>query len=453
MKLVLFELRLMLHSRLASAALVLFMAMMSLSVYVGLQASHRQQQALARIAAEHRDELAVVAAKYRTGGEAGYAAYSTPHLTMHPPSPLAFAAFGQRDLQPYSLRVRLLGLHSQLYESEQVHPDLVMPGRFDFAFVLVYLAPLFVITLMHDLLSGERERGRLRLLLSLPHAPSALWGRRVGVRLGTLMLAALLPLALGTMRSGALLGDFALAALVSACYLGFWFGLAALVAARANTSAASAATLLALLVTLTMVLPTVANALIARAVPVSQGVELALAQRQAVHEGWDLPKQETFAKFFRTHPEWRGTAPVTTRFHWKWYYAMHQAGDDAVADQVAQYRSSMLARERWTANAGLVLPSVALQLVLHRMAHTDLHGQLAYQRRIEAFHGALRAFYYPFIFNERTFGPAEFRRAPVYRAEAGAVSVPAGLVTALALLAAMACAAGLRGLARPGRSD
>lgn len=452
MKLVMIELRLMLQSRLASAALLLFSALMSLSVCVGLQASHSQHQALARIAAEHRDDVAVVAAKYREGGEAGYAAYSTPHLTAHPPSPLAFAAFGQRDLQPYSLRIRLLGLHSQLYESEQVHPDLVMPGRFDYAFVLVYLAPLFVITLMHDLLSGERERGRLRLLLSLPHGPGALWGRRIGVRLVTVVLAALVPLAAGTSLSGAQPADFALAALVSTCYLVFWFGLAALVAARAQTSAASAAILLALLVTLTMILPTMANALIARAVPVSKGVELALAQRQAVHEGWDLPKYETFEKFFRTHPEWRGTPPVTTRFHWKWYYAMHQAGDDAVADQVAQYRSSMLARERWTANAGFVLPSVALQLVLHRMAQTDLRGQLDYQRRIEAFHGRLRAFYYPYIFEDRRFGPKEFASMPAYESGLEPAAVPAGLVSALALLAAFAFALGWRTMAGSGRN-
>lgn len=452
MKLFLIELRLMLQSRLASAALLLFFALVSLSVHAGLQASYSQQQALARIAAEHSDDVAVVTARYRDGGEAGYAAYSTPHLTTNPPSALAFAAFGQRDLQPYSLRVRLLGLHSQLYESDQVHPDLVMLGRFDFAFVLVYLAPLFVIALMHDLLSGERERGRLRLLLSLPHRPAALWRRRIAQRLLTVLLAALLPLAVGMAISGAQLSHFALVALVSVCYLGFWVGLAAVVAARARTSAGSAASLLACLVTLTMILPTVVNAVVARAIPVSKGVELALAQRQAVHEGWDRPKPETFERFFRTHPGWRGTSPVNTRFHWKWYYAMHQAGDDLVADQVAQYRASMLERERWSANAGLFLPSVAVQLVLHRMAQTDLRGQLAYQSRIEAFHGTLRRFYYPYIFHERKFGPGEFAITPVFQNGSEPVALPAGLLAALAFLSVLAMASGLREAARAERN-
>jgi len=172
-----------------------------------------------------------------------------------------------------------------------------------------------------------------------------------------------------------------------------------------------------------------------------------------VHEGWDRPKPETFERFFRTHPQWRGTPPVNTRFHWKWYYAMHQAGDDLVADQVAQYRQSMLERERWSANAGLFLPSVAVQLVLHRLARTDLREQLEYHGRIEGFHGTLRKFYYPYIFHERKFGPREFALTPVFQPSNEPGPLLAGLLAALALLSALAMAVGLREAARAERND
>lgn len=444
MKLALFELKLMLHSRLARAALLLFFVLGVLSVGAGLHAVSTQQAALARIASAHQSDVATVASKYRDGGDAGSAAYGTPHLTTNPPSALAFAAFGQRDLQPYSLRVRLLGLQAQLYESELNNPELAMPGRFDFAFVLAYLAPLFIIALMHDLVTGERESGRLRLLASLPQPQTVLWLRRIAARFIVLLLAALLPLAAGMVLSGAGVTAFALLAGSAALYLAFWFGLAAWVGRRATTSAVSAATLLALLVVLTMVLPTIVNALIARLVPVSTGVELALGQRQAVHQGWDLPKPVTFEKFFRTHPEWRDTPPVTGRFHWKWYYAMHQAGDDAVADQVAQYRHSMQERERLTRRAAWVLPSVAMQLVLHRAAQTDLQSQVDYQRRIEAFHTRLRHYYYPYLFNERPFGEKDFAGTPRFAATPAAMDFQLPALVALALLAGLMLAAGLR---------
>ena len=107
------ELRLALHSRLAAGALVLLLALSLLSIWSGLQATGSQRAALERIAVVQRDDVAAVAKNYRKGGEAGLAGYYTPHLTDNPPTPLAFAAFGQRDVQPYSLRVRLLGLQAQ----------------------------------------------------------------------------------------------------------------------------------------------------------------------------------------------------------------------------------------------------------------------------------------------------------------------------------------------------
>ncbi|MFC5462764.1 DUF3526 domain-containing protein [Massilia niabensis] len=450
MKALIFELRLVLHSRLALGAVALLLVLSALSVWSGLQASSAQRDALARVAASHQAEVRALAGKHANAADAGQVAYDTPHLTTNPPSPLAFAAFGQRDVQPFALRVRLLGLHSQLYESEAINPELAMAGRFDFAFLLVYLAPLFVIALMHDLVTGERESGRLRLLASLPAQAAVLWRRRFALRYALLWLALLLPLAAGVAVAGAGVAALGQLGLVVSLYLLFWFGLAAWVAGRAGTSAGSAAILLACLVGLSMVAPTALDAAIARGVPVSKGVELALAQRQEVHQGWDLPKPVTFEKFFRTHPEWQDTPPVTGRFHWKWYYAMHQAGDQAVAPQVAQYRASLLAREDWTARAGLLLAPVNVQVLMHRLAATDLRAQLAYQERIAGFHTQLRRFFYPYFFHERSFGKADFARMPTYAAAGAQGDLPAAPLGALALLALAAALLGLRQLKKLG---
>ena len=445
-----FELGQVAHSRLALAAIVLLALLSALSVWTGLQATARQQASLERIAASHAGDVDAIAAKQlkgkEGGAEAGSVGYYLPHLTVNPPAPLAFAAIGQRDLQPSALRVRLLGLHAQLYESEAINPELAMPGRFDFAFVLVYLTPLFVIALMHDLVTSEREAGRLRLLASLPAGAANTWRRRVGLRYALVWLAALLPVAVGAGVAGAGMVGFGLIALVASLYLGFWFGLAAWVAARARTSACSAATLLACLVGLSMILPTLADAAIARLSPVSKGVELALAQRQAVHAGWDIPKPVTFERFFRSHPEWKDTPPVEGRFHWKWYYAMHQAGDDAVADDVAQYRASLRAREAWTARVGLLLAPVNVQVLLHRLADSDLAAQLAYQERIGEFHARLRRFFYPYLFHERTMTAQDINKLPVYENGSNGGALALGQVLALAVLALVMLLTGLRKL-------
>jgi ABC-2 type transport system permease protein len=410
-----FELKLLLRSRLALGALIFLLLVTLLALWSGHRSVQAQNAALTRIAAAHQEDVARVAAKYKNGGGAGDAAYYTNHLTWDTPAPLAFASFGQRDLQPFVLRIRLLGLHSQLYESETVNPELALPGRFDFAFVLIYLVPLIVIALMHDLVTSERESGRLRLIGSLPVSQTGFWLKRTALRYLLVFAAVAIPFCAVALLSNANAFEILGATGIAGIYIAFWFGLSLLIAVIAQSSASSAAASLTCFVVLTLVLPTAFNAFITRAVPAAKGVELTLAQRQEVHQGWDLPKPVTFEKFFKTHPEWSDTPPVNVRFHWKWYYAMHQAGDDAVAPLVADYRRSLAKRENMTRWAGLMLPSVGTQVLLHRLANTDLQGQLDYQDQIARFHKELRHYYYPFVFHERKFGPAEFEKLPKFQ--------------------------------------
>ena len=163
-----------------------------------------------------------------------------------------------------------------------------------------------------------------------------------------------------------------------------------------------------------MVPPPRARLSIPGANPVRQGVELTLDRREAVHAGWDKPKDATLRAFFRVHPEWRETPPVTSGFHWKWYYAFQHLGDLSVADQVHAYRRGLESRDAWTARVSLVLPAVGLQTALHRLAGTDLAAQLAYQDRSRAFHEQVRRFYYPYLLHDTPFREGDIAQAPLW---------------------------------------
>lgn len=432
------EWRLLARSRLALMALALLLALSTLAVISGTRELARQQQTIARLADLQQQDLAAQARKYIGGGDPGSAAYYTFHSTWDAPSPAAFLALGLRDAAPYVLRVRALALQAQLHEGESFNPELALAGRFDFALVLVYLAPLFLIALLHDLVSGERRAGRLGTLLAMPGAGRRLWLRRAGLRTALVFACLVLPVLAGALGSGTTMTALATAVLVTAAYLAVWSGLALTVATRSGSSAANATALMGCWAVLTLVLPTVANAVLARAVPVHQGVELMLAQRQTVHGAWDLPPEATMEKFFRAHPEWKHTAPLPSGFHWKWYYAFQQLGDESVAPQVAAYREGLLARQRWTARLGWVLPGVGVQAALHRLADTDLQAQLAYQDLIADFHARLRAFYYPYLFNEVRFGARDFGAQPHFSPPAPSTEIPAGQLLGLVLMGVMA---------------
>jgi ABC-2 type transport system permease protein len=415
MKLIFVEWLLLRRSRSSVVALALLCVLSIAAVCVGLVEVDRQRTQQVRLLELQSEETEAQAQWIAKTADAGNAAYYSFHPTWNPPSSLAFAALGFRDVAPQTLRVRALGLEAQLYENESFNPEMALLGRFDFAFVVIYLAPLFIIALLHDLVSRERESGRLPLLVAMSSNVRVVWWTRILIRTGLVSLALLVPFAFAAWREGA---SPAVASLFSAAvlaYLAFWSVLVRGVGLIRVSSAAHAGALVATWATLTLALPSAAQAVIAGSVPVDQGMKLTLAHRQAVHVAWDIPKETTMQAFFRTHPEWRDTPPITGQFHWKWYLAFHQVGDESVAEQAKRYREGLLDRQRLTGRAGWTLPPVAAQLFLHRLAKTDLPAQLAYEDAIRAYHEELRRFYYPYLFNELPYGREDFVKAPEFR--------------------------------------
>jgi ABC-2 type transport system permease protein len=77
-----------------------------------------------------------------------------------PPSPLAALAIGQSDLLPYYFKVTTDARETMLAAFEIENPHRLLTGRFDLAFVVVYLYPLLILALTYNLLSSERSRER-----------------------------------------------------------------------------------------------------------------------------------------------------------------------------------------------------------------------------------------------------------------------------------------------------
>jgi len=441
-----YELRLILRSRLSVMTLLLLLVLSGLSVWSGLNEVTCQQQTIARLAPLHKADAAATFARHAASSDPGSMAYYTFYNTWDTPSDAAFLALGLRDVAPYVLRVRALGLQAQLYDGETFNPELALPGRFDFAFVLIYLAPLFVIALLHDIVSAERQTGRLQWLLSLPSGRS-IWQRRAGLRYILLLAALALPVLIGAIPASTGAGTLAIVLLLIATYLAFWVGVSLLIARRNWHSSANATALMGTWAIVTLILPTLANIALTRAIPVHQGVDLMLAQREAVHGAWEIPRETTMQRFLALYPEYQNTAPLPEGFHWKWYFAFHHLGDESVAGQVAKYRAGLLTRQALTDSLGRLLPGVGMQSILHRIAATDLKAQLAYQDRIVDFHRQIREFYYPYLFNDRPFSSEDFARRPQFEPRPERVPLDARIWLTLLL----PWLVGLRGMLRIAR--
>ncbi|MGH8549730.1 MAG: ABC transporter permease [Methylococcales bacterium] len=201
------------------------------------------------------------------------------------PVPLAMAGVGQSDLLPYCVRVATGPWPTFLASYEWENPLRLLLGRFDCAFVLIYLLPLLVVVICFNLLSRERELGTLPLLFSYPISPQR-W-----LAVGFLVRASLfLGVTLSTLTLSLFLGGFdpttpgalprlALWLALIVAYGGFWFGLAWLVNARGGSSASNALTLVIVWLGLVMVLPACLNMLVKQLYPLPSRVEFINAIR------------------------------------------------------------------------------------------------------------------------------------------------------------------------------
>ena len=397
----------------ARLGLIVLAALASVAVALGLGDVAATRADIARVVALEAHETQVIAGFAK--GDAGEFGYYRNFPAWRAPGDLAFLAPMRGDAVPAVLRIRILALEGQINDNEAANPELLLAGRFDFAFVTLYLAPLLLIALLHDLWSGEREAGRLAALDSLPRARTRLWSPRAALRAGGVALALLLPLLLGGLAEGtAPLRLGAAAALVLAS-LGFWMIVTLGVAWVQAASATQAAVLAGLWFAITLVVPAAAHLGINAAVPLPDAAAIARENREEVHAGWDRPKAETMARFVKLYPAWRDQAATGTAFEWKWYFAFQQLGDEAVAADSAARDAGIARREELAQRLGWLLPPVKVAQALQHLAGSDVAADLAFKAQVRAYHRALREYHYPYLFGGRPMGEPDVAGAPLFR--------------------------------------
>lgn len=408
------EIRFFVSRRSTVLALALLSILCTVALILGSVEISRQHATIARVAEQDQFELAQAQASATDFGGAAYSSFS---LTWHTPSDAAFLAIGQRDVSPWMLRIRALALEGQIHEADNFNPELSLTGRFDYAFVIAFLLPLFVIVLLYDLYSYERDAGRLPLLAATAASTRKFWSVRAIVATLMILMAALIPLWILGLSFGAttpnLLNTTAVVILAVAC----WSAVVMLLAFRKWSSAVIATSLMGLWILVALAIPLAGKVLIDQLVPRFDGAQISLLQRETVNAAWDLPKAATMEPFYASHPEWSHSAPVTAPFHWKWFYAFQQIGDEAAAERSSSYREAISARDALTGYVAWFSPPVAVLRAMQDIAGTDVQAVLSHEQQIRAYHARIRHFFYPLLFEEVAFDHSLLADFPIFGQE------------------------------------
>lgn len=225
------------------------------------------------------------------GTNAGAVGAETAAFVSLPPTGLAALSVGQSDIQLNYLPASMGTTLEMTKNLEIDNPVNLQTGPFDIAFVIIFLLPIFILAMTYDLLSSEKERGTLAMILAHPVSLRELMASKIAARGGVILavvaglgLAALL--AVGTQLDVAETWlRFALWLVVTALYSLFWFALAVLVNVYGRSSATNGTILAGAWLVLVVMVPTLVSLLATTVYPAPSRMDLIVAARDAQTAG------------------------------------------------------------------------------------------------------------------------------------------------------------------------
>jgi ABC-2 type transport system permease protein len=429
-----------------------------------------QRAALREAAAEEFDRYermtAQVANLGRTGGQVSpftdprsptvVGGRLGPRYAMMPPGPLAPLAIGQSDLLPYYFKVSTDARETIVAASEIENPHRLLTGRFDLAFVLVFLYPLLILAITYNMLSREKEQGTLALALSQPVSLGALVTGKVTLRalvlVGVVVSFSLVALLAGGVNlsapgAAARLGLWVLAV---AAYGVLWFSLAVLVASSGRASAANATILATLWLVLVVMLPSLFNLLATTAYAIPSRVEMIQAVRVASDEA-TAAGSTLLARYYEDHPELAAGSPERAMND---FNVIRVAVDDDVARRVrpvvSRYEQQIAGQQRLIDRLRFLSPAILMQDALNDVAGTGTSRHRHFVEQVDRFHARWRGFFVPLIVQKAQL--AGFDDVPrfSYREEETSAIARRVLIASLGLVMP-AAGLGWLGLRRLGR--
>jgi ABC-2 type transport system permease protein len=379
-----------------------------------------------------------------------------PRYAILPPGPLAPLAIGQSDLVPSYFRVSTDARETVVAAAELENPQRLLVGRFDLAFALVYLYPLLILAVAHNLLSAEREEGTLALALSQPVSLAALVRGKVAVRalllVGVVVLFSLAALVVGRVALGepGVAARLGLWMAVVLAYGGFWFALAALVSSLGRSSAANATILATAWLTLVVLLPSLFNLVATTIYPVPSRVEMIQAMRVASDDA-SAAGSTLLARYYEDHPELAsdGAEQAMTDFN-----VVRVAVDEDVARRVrpviARYEEQIAQQQRIIDRLRILSPAILMQDALNDVAGTGTARHQHFLAQVDRFHARWRAYIVPLIFQKTRVTSFDTVPSFAYEEEHTAnVAARVGFdATVMLIVSAVLTAVGLRRLRR-----
>ncbi|MXW09316.1 MAG: DUF3526 domain-containing protein [Gammaproteobacteria bacterium] len=352
-----------------------------------------------------------------------------------PPTAMAAVSVGQADAYPFTAETFPLGDYTYLFR--RVWADIGSPtvraaGRFDLAFVVVFLLPLVILATTFDLWSRERERGVAAMVLSQPVAVGPLIAAKALARGLVVLLPSTAIILAVAAWAGARepIGLTALALAVLA-YGGFWLAVAAIISLVAGRSTEAAIAAGAVWLLVVVMAPSLTLAAVDLAAPPPSEMRFATDLKARITE---ITERQRLHREANPTPV-RVPAP-TIPDRLRGVYADRVALDREVAPMIAAHHQARDARRRLLDTVRFFLPSVAIQDALDRIAGSDADRALAFENQARAAQSELRLIYKGYLDRDALVTLTEYDNMPGFRFRESGRAFQSGVLADLAALVA-----------------
>ncbi|HWL07748.1 MAG TPA: ABC transporter permease subunit [Planctomicrobium sp.] len=349
--------------------------------------------------------------------------FSIPHLpwrTWKSPSSLEALSVGESDHWPSFYAIGKEWMGRTFSPPSLSNPFQAMIGALDLSTLLTVLLPLFVIVVLHDFVSGDREQGTLRLILSQNVSFRKLMLTRLLVRVSGIILTVLLVVVAGLILTGTdlsdehtlrLLGVFSLSLVA---YTLFWSSVAWLVNSLGLTSVTNAVLMTMCWVVLVIVLPLGVSRVVAGRHPViplntlaAKEIEIrALIRKAREQQQANTPQnEERQERRRRTEEEWVNSF---IQDHW---IPQRQAITAEITQVFQNYQSRSDALDA----CGIWSPAFAIKNTCDLLSGNSLSQSIEFSRKTGEFHAEFLAHFEQLPHRQSTITVEDFQKMPVFQ--------------------------------------
>jgi ABC-2 type transport system permease protein len=351
------------------------------------------------------------------GTNAGAVGAETAAFVALPPTGLAALAIGQSDVQLNYLPVRMGTTLDMVKNLEIENPVNLQTGPLDVAFVVIFLLPIFILAMTYDLLSSEKERGTLAMILAHPVSLRALVASKIAARAAVLLavvlgcgLLALLTVgtALDSAETWQRFGGWVVATLL---YGVFWFALAVLVNVYGRSSATNGTILAGAWLVLVVIVPTVVSLVATTIYPAPSRMDLIVAAREAQTEG-EKSMDQSLNRFYSEHLE---TVPVGDQRAMD-FLTLAQANaasiEKALLPLYEQFSAQITRQEALVQRFQYVSPAIMMQLALNEASGTSTGRYQDFLQQAFRFRKEWNSYFAERFLKREPLRPADYDQFP-----------------------------------------